>query len=224
MAEGTIEFIYVADAMCSWCWGFAPTMKALQAHYRIPVRLVNGGLRPGPNGRKLDEGMRAQLRHHWERVAEASGQPFSGATLEREDWVYDTELPARAVVTMRAVAPPAELEWFERLQRAFYAEAVDITDTGAYPGLLHDYDVDVGDFLGRLENESSRLMAWEDFEQARALQATGFPTLLLRTGSDLATVTRGYRPFGAVEPHLTAYLEERFERPEFIAHPHPTAE
>ena len=216
MTAGNIEFIYIADAMCSWCWGFAPSLESLDNHYSIPTRLVVGGLRPGPNAQVMDDGMRAYLQHHWERVAEASGQPFDPATLQREGWVYDTEFPARAIVTMRALAPEAELDWFKRLQRAFYAEGIDITDPAVYPDLVAEFPVDSAAFMGALEVEDSRIAAWEDFEEARVLQANGFPTLLLRTGNDLATVTRGYMPFAAIEPHLTAYLAERYDTAEFL--------
>ena len=47
----SLRFIYFADPMCSWCWGFAPVIEqTLRRRYgeAIPVRLVLGGLRPGP--------------------------------------------------------------------------------------------------------------------------------------------------------------------------------
>lgn len=217
MEAPEIELIYVGDAMCSWCWGFAPTVDALLAHYTMPLRLVNGGLRPGPNALRLDDDLRAYLRHHWDQVAAASGQPFDDAVLAADGWIYDTELPARAVVTMRSHAPDQEYNWFKRLQRAFYAEATDITSAEEYRRLLAGFPVDDGAFLEDVLDEKSRLAAWEDFEQARVLQASGFPTLLVRTGRDLATVTRGYMPFAAIEPHLTAYLADRYEPAVFLA-------
>jgi len=217
MEQPDVEFVYVGDAMCSWCWGFVPTIDALAEHYSFAMRLINGGLRPGPGAQVLDDRLRSYLIHHWDQVAAASGQPFNEKALAGDGWVYDTEYPARAAVTMRALAPDHEFAWFKRLQRAFYSEAVDITDGAVYPGLLADFPVDVDDFLTQLDDEKSRLAAWEDFEEARSLQATGFPTLLLRTGSEMATVTRGYRSFGDIEPYLTAYLAERYEPAQFLA-------
>ena len=40
---------YFADPMCSWCWGFAPVISAIEETYknRLKVELVLGGLRPG---------------------------------------------------------------------------------------------------------------------------------------------------------------------------------
>ena len=217
MDRPEIEFTYVGDTMCSWCWGFAPTVERLQGHYAFPMRLINGGLRPGPNAQALDDDMRAYLNQAWARVAAASGQPFNDAVLDTEGWIYDTELPARAVVTMRAHNESQEWQFFKRLQLAFYAEGEDVTNESVYPGILNDFSVDVDAFMADLADEKSRLAAWEDFEQAQVMQAQGFPTLLLRTGSDMATVTRGYRAFEDIEPHLTKYLAERYEPADFLA-------
>ena len=68
--------------------------------------------------------------------------------------------------------------------------------------------------VGCAENQEG--MDTED-QEARALQAHGFPTLLLRTGNSMAAVTRGYRPFEDVEPHLTAYLAERYDAAQFLS-------
>jgi len=73
------EFIYVADPMCSWCWGFAPVSKRLHAEYAATVglRLVLGGLRPGAAAVTLDATLQTHLREHWTAVQERTGQPFA---------------------------------------------------------------------------------------------------------------------------------------------------
>lgn len=201
-----LEFLYVGDPMCSWCWGFAPVVEELTTRYRIPLRVVVGGLRPGPNAEPLTGEMRGFLAHHWEQVAERSGQPFDHRGLDREGWVYDTELPARAVVTMREMSPGDTVRFFTASQQAFYADRVDITDPAVYPALVAPYDVDGEKFMERLHDEQSRLAAWEDFDEARQLGVAGFPGLLLRTEDGYVVVTRGYLPFDQLEPAVTGWL------------------
>ncbi|MEL7304072.1 MAG: hypothetical protein AAGJ53_10305 [Pseudomonadota bacterium] len=48
-AADQVHFVYFGDPMCSWCYGFAPTMKAVADHFagRVPLRVVLGGLRAG---------------------------------------------------------------------------------------------------------------------------------------------------------------------------------
>ena len=144
------------------------------------------------------------------RQMPASGQPFDHAALERQNWVYDTELGAIAVVTMRHLDPTATFGFFTRLQRAFYAENVDITDPVVYPDLLDGFVVDRGSFLTALASPEMKQAAWQDFEMARRLSVTGFPSLLLRLGEEHLVVTRGYLGWETLEPALTGWMREQF--------------
>ncbi len=206
-----LEFIYVGDPMCSWCWGFAPVLDELAKRYIIPMRTVVGGLRPGAAGAEpMDEIMRRTLADHWNHVEEASGQPFDRAALEREGWVYDTELAAIAVVTMRHLNEASKFGFFKRLQRAFYAENLDITDPGVYPNLIEGFDVDEQSFMTALDSPSMKQAAWTDFDTAKRLSITGFPSLLLRLDEEHLIVTRGYLAWDSLEPALTGWINDQF--------------
>jgi putative protein-disulfide isomerase len=200
-------FVYVGDVMCSWCWGFSVTVRALRERFAIPIELVNGGIRPGPSAERLDEHLRATLAHHWRQVAAASGQPFATEFLDRADgWLYDSELPAMAVVTVRRSRPELTLEVFERLQRGFYAEGIDVTDPNTYRSTLAGFDMDLDAFEAEFTTEEARWAAWEDFEAARGLGVAGFPTLFLRWNGGLRLVTRGFAPPGRLVPAVESFL------------------
>jgi putative protein-disulfide isomerase len=207
--ERSLEFVYVGDPMCSWCWGFAPVLDALQENFTIPIRVIAGGLRPGPAAEPLDDRMRATLAHHWEQVAERSGQPFDHSFLQREDgWVYDTEMPDIAVVTMRHLRPFSTLPFFARLQQAFYAEGVDITDPGAYPDLVDGFEVDRDHFVELLNSPEMKEKTWQDFAEARRLGVTGFPALLLDEGDRMVSAGAGYVPAEALIPAVRDWVLE----------------
>ena len=206
-----LEFIYVGDPMCSWCWGFAPVLDRMTEVYDIPVRVVVGGLRPGPEAEELDDRLARLLAHHWEQVEHASGQPFDRAFLDRRDgWRYDTETPAIAVVSMRELSEPDTLRFHSRLQRAFYAEGVDITDPDRHPPLLDGFDVDRDKYLELLRSPEMRQRAWQDFEEARSLGASGFPTLVVRDGEEYGVVTRGYVDADRLLPALSNWLLDKY--------------
>jgi putative protein-disulfide isomerase len=180
--------------------------------YEIPIRVVVGGLRPGPEAQPLDAQMAATLAHHWEQVAHASGQPFDHTFLERRDgWVYDTETPAMAVVIMRELRPDDTLRFHTRLQRAFYAEGIDITDPAVYPDLLDGFDVDRTRFTEMLASDEARTAARRDFTEARSYGATGFPTLIVRDGEEYGVVTRGYVAADQLLPMLSEWLLTKYE-------------
>jgi putative protein-disulfide isomerase len=206
-----LEFVYVGDPMCSWCWGFAPVLERMQEVYDVPLRVVLGGLRPGPAAEELDDRLAGILGHHWEQVREASGQPFDAAFLERRDgWRYDTEVPAVAVITMRHLAPSRTLEFHSRLQRAFYAQGIDITDRSNYPALIADSEVDADKFAELFASDEMKERAWADFAESRKLGVAGFPTLLVRDGDEWGIITRGFAPADRLLPALSDFLLNRY--------------
>lgn len=186
------KLIYVGDPMCSWCWGFAPEIEELSRDYRVDV--VVGGLRPGPSAQPLGDRMASFLREHWVEIAERTGQPFDTEFLERrDDWLYDTEPAAIAVVTMRDMNEPATLDFFTDVQSAFYAKGRDVTDNDTLADIAAGHSVDRDDFRARLETEDAKRIAWADFSQARNWGISGFPTLVGElTGDRLALLARGW--------------------------------
>lgn len=186
------KLIYVGDPMCSWCWGFAPEIEDLSAEH--PVEVVVGGLRPGPSAQPLSDRMADFLREHWVEIAERTGQSFDTGFLERRDeWVYDTEPAAIAVVTMRDMNESATLHYFNTVQEAFYAEGQDVTDFDVLAELAAKHSVDQSDFRTRLDTDDAKKAAWSDFNQARTWGISGFPTLVGElTGDRLALLARGW--------------------------------
>jgi putative protein-disulfide isomerase len=111
-----------------------------------------------------------------------------------------------AVVEMRRQSPNETWRLFGRVQRAFYAERIDVTDPGVYPELVGGFDVDPAEFVDRLAADDVKKRAWADFAQARRWGITGFPTLLLRQGGRLHLLAAGYRPVEDIEAGLAGVL------------------
>lgn len=209
--KSDLEFIYFGDPMCSWCWGFSPVVDRMRQVYEIPMRLVVGGLRPGPRADVLDDRLASSLAHHWEAVEQASGQPFDRDFLRRRDgWKYDTEIPAVAVVTVRAVAPGQEFAFHARLQEAFYAEGTDITDRSSYPLLVSEFDLDPDQFMTAFASDDMTKRAWADFAEAQSLGVSGFPTILVRDGMEYGVITRGYVSEDKLLPAVSDWLLQRY--------------
>ena len=101
-----LRFVYFADPMCSWCYGFSPVITALVERFegRLGLQVVMGGLRAG-NTAPMRAEDKDYIREAWTRVGAASGQPFDFSFLDREGFVYDTEPACRAVVTARRLLP-----------------------------------------------------------------------------------------------------------------------
>lgn len=193
--DGT-HLIYFSDPMCSWCWGFAPTVQAIRARYGdiLPIRLILGGLRPGTE-EPLVEAAKASMRTHWTHVTEASGQPFDDGFFDRQAFVYDTDPAARAVVIMRRRRPDQVLDFLERTQRAFYAENRDVTDPEVLADLAAEFGLDRDAFLAEHASDLAKEETWRDYATSQRAGVTGFPTLIGGPNAEgvYGVVTRGFQ-------------------------------
>ena len=210
------ELIYVADPMCSWCWGFSPVIKAIArkiaAHQSQPdlpkpgITPIMGGLRPLTRQAMSDDD-KASIRHHWDEVAKRSGQPFDLTFFERDGFVYDTEPACRAVCLVRKLSPGLSFDYLERVQRAFYAEGADVTDADILAALAFDIaGIDPDDFRAAFHDVGIVYETAGDFHAARQLGVSGYPTVILQTGNDLVLLTQGYQPFDALETAVDQWL------------------
>lgn len=200
------ELVYVADPMCSWCYAFGPELDEVRGEADLSVRIVMGGLFVGVHRRKLDDELRAYLRETWARVGELSGRPVEFGLLERAAWIYDTEPSCRAVVWCRNHEPGSTLEFFGAIQRAFYAEGADVTNTVTLSAIADRCGLDGDRMLAALGDDDHAAATRNDFEEARLLGARGFPYLLLDTGRERIPVATGYARAGAVLRSLRAFL------------------
>jgi putative protein-disulfide isomerase len=209
MSDDGLHLIYFADPMCSWCWGFAPVIEAARRRYDgiLPVRVVMGGLRPGTD-KPMNAAAKDDVRTHWIHVHEASGQPFDYSLFERDDFIYDTDPGARAVVLARRTDPDMGLTYLERAQRAFYAEGRDVTDPEVLADIAAELGFDRGLFLSGLAEEALKLETWRDYAVAQRAGVRGFPTLIVGKNADgtYALVAHGYQSAQDILPAIDQWL------------------
>jgi len=204
-----LHFIYFADPMCSWCWGFAPVIERLNATYgeALPIRLILGGLRPGTD-RVMTEQAKASTRTHWEHVHEASGQPFDFDFFDRQDFVYDTDPAAMATVLVRRRRPDLALAFLHRAQQAFYAENRDVTKPQVLADLAAEFGFEREAFAAGLAAEDLKHETWRDYATSQRAGVKGFPTLIAGPNVDgtFGLVTSGFQPAEAILPAIEQWV------------------
>ena len=191
------HLIYFSDPMCSWCYGFSPVIDEVRRAYgdALPIRVVMGGLRPGTDTPMTPQAAR-EIAGHWNHVHEAAGVPFDPSLLQREGFVYDTDPAARAVVVARREGQDVALRYLAAAQRAFYAEARDVTSAGVLGDLAADLGLDRERFLADWAAEEAKQETWGDYGTSQRAGVTGFPTLVGGPNEHgvYGVVTRGYAP------------------------------
>lgn len=193
------KLIYVADPMCSWCWGFSPQISKLRDYLadQVEISLIMGRLR---DGHAWDEEFRQHLRTNWNEIARRTGQPFTTLLLEKPLFDYTTEPACRAVVAVRLLNEPLAYDALEMLQRAFYEKALDITDEEVIIDVLSPLRLDT--LAATLDDEKSKQLAQQDKNRARLYGANVFPSLVVMDDQGHLTVIRGYRTFDELKKLL----------------------
>src|SRR5512146_905457 len=169
-----MNLIYVADPMCSWCYGFGQTLSALLADpgqaAPLQLALVMGGLRPYTT-EPLAPGRADEIFGHWRHVHEATGLPFAPApqtALHRPGFVYDTEPASRATITVRTHWPQHVWRYFKAVQHAFYAEGLDVARGEVLAAVAEQQGLPRGNFETAFDSEAMREATRQDFAQSQA--------------------------------------------------------
>lgn len=184
--------VYVGDPMCSWCYGIAPELEAVEKHFgqRVDWELIMGGLRPYNTQSMTD--LKGFLTEHWKEVHEASGQPFSYDILDRSDLKYDTEPACRAVMVVREMAPEKTLLFMRKAQTRFYSDNKYLGNPDSYKNILESLDLDFNKFKTEFLSDKAKARIQSDFAKANELGAHAFPTVFLKIGEKYQTINRGF--------------------------------
>ena len=183
------ELIYVADPMCSWCYGFGPHLASVKEASGLPVRVVMGGLYVGDRAQPATPELREYLESTWARVQAQTGQEFRfdrAEALIRGTWMYDTAPSAQAVIHLRDEDPEQALPYLSAVQRAFYFDGRDVTQWEVLEAIAQERGLNSISSIDSLLKPSS---LEGDMAEAKALGAIGYPKLIAATP----------QPDGAVE-------------------------
>ena len=206
------RLLYVADPLCSWCYGFGPELATLlERRPDLGLDLLMGGLRPY-NTETMSEAFRDMLRGHWAHVAQVSGLAFSEAIFEVPGFVYDTEPPCRAVVTARALDPARAFALMKDIQSSFYRDGIDMTRSEALADAAGRCGYPRDAFLAALDSPAMREATRADFARSRSLGVSGFPTLALALDGELFLLASGYAAAPVLEERI-AQVAERVQPP-----------
>lgn len=199
---------YIADPMCSWCWGFAPVIEAIRHEYggRLKAELLLGGLRPGTKD-PMTSTQREEILHHWRTVQRATGQPFCFEGAMPEGFIYDTEPASRGVVAVSSINPKVTFPFFKAVQSAFYVGQLDVTNAAVLMQLAANVRLNAQRFLDVFESDTAKKQTLDHFNKARQWGVHGFPTLVMQNAAGYSPLTTGYRSFEELRPQLDEWLE-----------------
>lgn len=194
----SVNFVYIADVFCPWCYAFAPVMKKL-AHENadIPVKVIGGNLISRPMTLAEDAAQTPDLVKFWHEVEKASGRSLYGAISAVETGrnvrLYSPGAD-EILAVLKKLVPGHELEQLFELEEMFYGEGRDIFTNEALSEIANNWKLDP-DYFETALNQPAALAATEkNLDMAAELmgEITSYPSVLLMRGDKYDAVSRGF--------------------------------
>jgi putative protein-disulfide isomerase len=184
------KIIYVADPMCSWCWGFTDTLNQVyDAKGEVPVEYVMGGLAKDSDEPMATETV-AYVQDQWRKVTDLTGATFNWDFWEKCKPRRSTYPSCRAVIAASRQGKTREM--FEAIQRAYYQEARNPADLPVLSQLAKEIGLDREVFDADIVDDSVEADLQDGFNIRRSLQANSFPSLILMSNDSPVWLTKGY--------------------------------
>ena len=186
---------YIADPMCSWCWGFADVLAAVRENLPndVEVTYVMGGLAPD-SAEPMPENMKSYVQKNWDAVAAATGARFNWDFWKHATPRRSTYPACRAVIAAGRQGNGYIPKMFQAIQSAYYLQARNPSDESTLIELASENGLDTDRFALDLRSTEVEARLQADFQTRRTFGANQFPSLLIRLGEEMHWICKGYAP------------------------------
>ena len=204
-----MQFTYLFDPLCGWCYGAGPAVKTLIATEGVSVEIAPTGLFADEGAFPMNSGF---ATHAWaadQRIRQLTGQEFSAAyrtnILESGNGNVDSGPATLALTAVRLTAPEREFEALRAIQRARYVEGRDNSDASVVGEVLTELGLTVARERSAMPDPelvaANRARIEAARTQMRQFGARGVPTLIASIG-DTARVIDASALYGNVDALL----------------------
>lgn len=216
-----IEMYYATDPLCSFCWAFEPTLRKFRYQYASYISndtTVMGGMieKWEKFGGDSSNGIQsaADVAKHWREIGD-----FSRMVIDGRVWLdepIDSSFPSsQAFQIVRRDYPEQAQAFLRKLRETVMVWNQDISKREVLAGILEEMGLDHEKILNDADSFEGRSLLNGDLGLARALTATGFPTLVLVNEQNQGVKVVGAQPYEALESALKQILgvEELIQTP-----------
>lgn len=199
--------------MCSWCWALRPQWQALLLHLPPEIRIIKllGGLAPD-----TDEPMPVELRDRLQATWKHIEQTVPGIHFNFDFWSNtsprrSTYPACRAVLAARAEGEGWDDAMLEAIQRAYYQQARNPSDTDTLIALAGEIGLNTNTFTRRLMAPETHKQLLQEIAHAEALGVDSYPSLVLAVNGSHWPVPVDYNSAANMLSTIEWLLEESAE-------------
>lgn len=155
----------------------------------------------------MTQQFRDDILHHWHEVQEKTGATFKFEGAMPDGFIYNTEIPSRAIITVSEILPDETFPFYRTVQEAFYRDGIDVTSDKELVALARRHNVAADQFLEIFNSDDARVKTNGHFKKAREFGVRGFPTIILQKDERYHLVSNGYRSLQDVRSALDPLLK-----------------
>lgn len=185
------------DPLCGWCYGNSENTIKLYEKYKneFEFEIIPGGMWVGSNVRKQSPQMVNFFLKHDDAVAKTTGIEFGEKykNLLKKEIDLNSEIPSRAIVTVKKISPDKAFLFTKELQKARYYHGEDINIDAVYRNLIKNLDIDEVKFFDYFYSENAKLETQNEFNKAKKY-AQSYPTMLVEKDNQFCIIEQGFSP------------------------------
>ncbi|WP_282088073.1 DsbA family protein [Aquimarina algiphila] len=198
------KITYYYDALCGWCYGFSPVMNRIYMKYKekVDFEILSGGLFIGHRVGAINEIAPYIKEGAYKTVEQRTGIEFGKKFLENDAMILDSLPPAIALCIIKENYPEKTIELSQVLHKAIYFDGIDPSDIGMNSTILQGIGVNIEDLNLKMRDEKYIKMAQQEFTYVASQEVGGFPSVVLKNGTDDIILSRGYVDFDMLDTKL----------------------
>lgn len=208
-----MEIIYLFDPLCGWCFGFGSHMQRFAAKHvdEIKFTVISGGMVTGERVGPLAQ-IASYIKDSVPRLEQLTGEQFGPAFLAdlngEGKTIMDSTPPSKAFVILKEQFPERHVDLAHAIQSMFYKDGLDFNVTSNYNSVCEAFGMDFQAFEEKFNSMSYQLATKDEFQEAARYGVSGYPTVVLRSGSQYFMLAHGFTSTENLENTFHSIVEK----------------
>lgn len=192
-----MQFLYVMDPMCAWCYGFEPELELFLLSINSPennprVTWIMGGLAPDTDT-PMNQEQKETIASYWHQIENKTSVRFN-----HEYWRINTPYRAtynacRAVIAAERLTPESSQKMVKAIQSAYYKQAKNPSLEETLISCADSIGLNITEFKREFSAKETEQKLQEHLGLVRHFQVGGFPALFwVDSQNRLFPLTHGY--------------------------------
>ena len=206
-----MKILYIMDPYCKWCYGTSDHIQQLYdtLEGQLPFEVIPAGMLAGEFAQVQSPANAFAIKRTNASIAKETGKPFGQeyvASLQTQEMVLDSEVPSRAIMACRMIAPQQTLQFAHQVLHARFHQGKDLNDTTTYLNICEQMGIDKQTFFHQFSSDEAKENTRKAFLFAEKY-AEHYPTLIYEENGEMDIITEGFSPYNILELRLSRLLK-----------------